>query len=187
MQDAAAFNCSALAVPIFCLLSCARVSEKTGSKSMGEENWRRISFEVLTKIPEKMDWYSGETWSSTQTTSRFKSLMDSSRKERIDGEPVVASSFHTHFKIGEVLRIRSEFDWQGISPIQSIGKGKNFEYYFSGIVPHGNNIQLIRGKLIREMDQSFKYGQSRSRRQRSSSQSNKTIISYQIGDVKKRV
>ncbi len=52
MQDAAAFNCSALAVPIFCLLSCARVSEKTGSKSMGEENWRRISFEVLTKIPE---------------------------------------------------------------------------------------------------------------------------------------
>ena len=47
------------------------------------------------------------------------------------------------------------------------------------------NIQLIRGKLIRERDQSFKYEQNRSRRKRSSSQSNKTIISYQTGDVKK--
>lgn len=49
------------------------------------------------------------------------------------------------------------------------------------------NIQLIRGKLIRERDQSFKYEQNRSRRKRSSSQSNKTIISYQTGDVKKQV
>lgn len=47
------------------------------------------------------------------------------------------------------------------------------------------NIQLIRGKLIRERDQSFKYGQNLSRRKRLSSQSNKTIISYQTGDVKK--
>ena len=49
------------------------------------------------------------------------------------------------------------------------------------------NIQLIRGKLIRERDQSFKYEQNRSRSKRSSSQSNKTIISYQTGDVKKQV
>ena len=47
------------------------------------------------------------------------------------------------------------------------------------------NIQLIRGKLIRERDQSFKYEQNRSRRKRSSYQSNKTIIYYQTGDVKK--
>ncbi len=53
---------------------------------------------------------------------------------------------------------------------------------------HGaTNIQLIRGKLIRERDQSFEYEQNRSRRERSSSQSNKTIISYQTGDVKKQV
>ena len=49
------------------------------------------------------------------------------------------------------------------------------------------NIQLIRGKIIRERDQSSRYEQNRSRREGSSSQSNKTIISYQTGDVKKQV
>ena len=47
------------------------------------------------------------------------------------------------------------------------------------------NIQLIRGQLMRERDLSFKYEQSRSRRKRSSSQSNKAIISYLAGDVKR--
>ncbi len=64
-EDAAAFNCSAFAAPTFCLLSCARssarVSDETDSKSIGEENWRRISFEVLPKMSEKMDWYPGNT------------------------------------------------------------------------------------------------------------------------------
>ncbi len=49
------------------------------------------------------------------------------------------------------------------------------------------NSQPICGKLIRERDQSFKYEQNRSRREGSSSQSNKSIISYQTGDVKKQV
>ena len=62
-QDAAAFNCSAFAAPT-CLWvsfasSSARVCDETASKSMGEENGRRISFEALLKISEKMDWYCG--------------------------------------------------------------------------------------------------------------------------------
>ena len=50
-QDAAAFNCSAFAAPTCLRLSfassSARVCDETASKSMGEENCRRISFEVL--------------------------------------------------------------------------------------------------------------------------------------------
>ncbi len=64
-EDVTAFNCCAFVVPTFCLLSCesssVRVSGETDSKSIGQENWRRTSFEVLPKMSEKIDWYSGKT------------------------------------------------------------------------------------------------------------------------------
>ena len=59
---AAFFSRPAFSLPIFCRLnlarSSARVSEGISSKSIGEGNCIRISFEVLPNISENTDWYS---------------------------------------------------------------------------------------------------------------------------------
>lgn len=53
------FICWAFAIPTFWLLSCVSSSvsvfDETVSKSIVEENCRRISFEVLPQLLEKMD------------------------------------------------------------------------------------------------------------------------------------
>ena len=77
---AASFSCNAFSLPAFCRLnfasSSARVSDGISSKSLGEGNCIRISFEVLPNISENTDWYSGNTWPGIQTTLRFRSPTD---------------------------------------------------------------------------------------------------------------